>query len=111
MGKFSKNKGRRGELEFSKVCHEHGHLGVRRGQQFCGASGDADVIGLPGIHVEVKRTEKLSLYPAMSQAKGDAKPGLLPVVAHKRNHAEWLIVMRAEDFFTLYNNSDVGDDE
>ena len=43
------------------------------GQQYCGSHGDADVIGLPGIHVEVKRVERLDLLGAMSQAIGDAR--------------------------------------
>jgi hypothetical protein len=97
----SKAKGARGEREFSKFCRDYGYE-TRRGQQYSGANGDADVIGLPGIHVEVKRTERLSIYDAMTQAIRDKKPGLIPVVFHRKNNCGWLAVMRAEDWMEIY---------
>ena len=63
----SRQKGARGERELAKIFREHGY-DARRGQQYCGASGDADVIGLPGIHVECKRVEKLNLLDAVGQS-------------------------------------------
>ena len=60
----SRNKGKTGELELSKVLRSYGY-DTRRGQQYCGANGDADVVGLPHIHIECKRVERLSLYDAM----------------------------------------------
>ena len=68
----SRNKGKAGELELSKVLKAYGY-DTRRGQQYCGANGDADVVGLPHIHIECKRVERLSLYDAMAQAKADKK--------------------------------------
>nr|DAS04793.1 MAG TPA: hypothetical protein [Caudoviricetes sp.] len=51
----SKQKGARGEREFASLCKEHG-FDVRRTQQYCGNTGDAsDCVGLPNIHIEVKR--------------------------------------------------------
>ncbi len=71
--------------------------------QHCGKGGTADVIGLPGIHVEVKNVERLSLRDAMAQSIRDAEPdGTMPIVAHKKRYAPWLITMRAEDFFKMY---------
>ena len=55
----SRQKGARGERELAAVLREHG-FECRRGQQFCGANGDADVVGLPGIHIECKRVESLN---------------------------------------------------
>jgi len=97
----SKAKGAKGERELSNKLKEHG-FDTRRGQQFCGANGDADVVGLPGVHIEVKRTEKLSLYEAMAQAISDAKEGTMPAVFHRRNNCEWLVVMRLSDWIELY---------
>lgn len=94
-------KGKRGEREWAKVCREHG-WDCRRGQQYNGIDGE-DVIGLPGIHIEVKRVEKLNIYEAMGQAKADCK-GNIPIVAHRKNNCEWFVTMRAEDWFTLYNS-------
>lgn len=101
----SKRKGAAGEREFAKVCREHGYE-ARRGQQYCGANGDADVIGLPGIHIECKRVERLNIEEAMSQSKADAKRDI-PIVAHRKNNSEWLVTMRAEDWFKLYKDWEV----
>lgn len=97
----SKQKGSRGEREFSALCKKHGYS-TRRGQQYCGANGDADVVGLYGIHIEVKRTERLQLYDALAQAKHDAKCGELPMVAHRKNNCKWVIIMDADNWFELY---------
>lgn len=47
----SREKGKRGELELAKLLRDCG-FDTRRGQQYSGANGDADVVGLPGIHIE-----------------------------------------------------------
>lgn len=79
---------------------EHG-FEARRGQQNKGGSDSPDVItNLPGIHAECKRTETLSLYVAMAQAIRDAGTKI-PTVWHKRNHKEWLVILRADDFLKL----------
>lgn len=68
----SRNKGATGERELAKVLRGYGY-NCRRGQQYCGANGDADVVGLPGLHIECKRVERLNLDDAMAQAKADAR--------------------------------------
>lgn len=97
----AKQKGNRGERELAKKLREHGY-DCRRGQQFCGANGDADVVGLPGIHIEVKRVEKLNVSNAMSQAIGDAKHGDIPAVFHRKNNEDWLVTMRFQDWIEFY---------
>ena len=50
MGKPSQRKGRAGELELARILQGHGY-GVRPGRaRSYGA--EADVSGLPGVHVE-----------------------------------------------------------
>ena len=98
----SKQKGARGEREFASLCRSEGYT-VRRTVQYAGRVEDAaDVIGLPGVHVEVKRVERLNIEDAMSQTRRDAQGDALPIVAHKRNNHEWLITMNAADWFKLY---------
>ncbi|MGE4213800.1 MAG: hypothetical protein AB7E42_03360 [Anaerotignaceae bacterium] len=97
----SRNKGAAGERELSKKLKEYGY-DTRRGQQYCGANGDADVVGLPDIHIECKRVEKLNLYDAMSQAKHDAKTEEIPTVFHRKNNCEWLVTMTLDDWMKLY---------
>lgn len=93
----SRNKGKRGELELSNLLKKHGYE-TRRGQQYCGANGDADVIGIPGIHIECKRVEKLNLENAYIQAVADAKDGEVPTVWHRKNRQPWMVTLSAEDF-------------
>lgn len=100
----SRNKGKRGELELARKLREHG-FDCRRGQQYCGANGDADVIGLPGIHIECKRVEKLNIYDAIAQAKHDARPGEMPVVMLKKNNCEWLAIQPLDDWMSIYSSN------
>ncbi len=101
--KNSKQKGKRGELEFANLCREHG-FPARRSQQYAGIHGDADVIGIPGVHVEVKRVERLNVSVAMQQAIRDCQNSI-PIVAHRKNREPWYITMRAEDWFRLYKKA------
>lgn len=100
----SKSKGARGERELSSKLREYGY-NTRRGQQYCGANGDADVVGLPNIHIECKRVEKLNIYNAISQAKADAKEDELPTVFHRKDRSEWLVTMTLEDWMKIYKDS------
>ena len=47
MGKAQREKGKRGERELAGILRDYGY-DTRRGQQFCGSDGSADVVGLPG---------------------------------------------------------------
>lgn len=97
----SRQKGARGERELASMLRSYG-CDARRGQQYCGANGDADVVGLPGIHIECKRVEHLNIYDAMSQARSDAKMSEFPAVMHRKNNCEWLVTMALEDWIELY---------
>lgn len=95
----SRRKGAEGEREFARLCKEKGY-DCRRGQQYSGIGGD-DVVGLPGIHIEVKRVENLNIQKAMEQSARDSK-GCVPIVAHRKNHQDWLITMKADDWFEMF---------
>lgn len=97
----SREKGKRGERELSRALTALGY-DSRRGQQYSGANGDADVIGLPGMHIECKRVERLDLSGAVIQAVRDAKNGERPAVMHRRSRGVWLVTMRLEDWIELY---------
>lgn len=100
----SRDKGKRGELELAKKLKEYGY-DCRRGQQYCGSNGDADVVGLPGVHIEVKRVEQLNLYKAVSQAVGEAQDGEIPAVFHRKNNRDWLVTIPLDEWMKLYNKS------
>ena len=98
----SKRKGGEGERQWAAFCREHGFTEARRGVQFKGGFDSPDVTGLPGIHQEVKRVEKLNIHEAMKQSIRDSEGKALPIVAHRRNREEWLVTMRAEDWMEIY---------
>lgn len=110
MGKInSKQKGKKGELELSHKLQDYG-FDTRRTSQYCGNTGDAsDIVGLSGIHCEVKRVEKLNIQDAMSQAIHDSAEsghGDFPTVFHRKNHCDWLVTMRLDDWIQLYREWD-----
>ena len=100
----SRSKGSRGELQLAKKLREYGY-DARRTVQYNGKAdgAEADLCGLPGIHIECKRTERLNLYEAVDQAKRDSAGGdKLPVVFHRRNNCEWLAIMPMNVFMEIY---------
>ena len=108
----SKQKGARFERKLASLFRDYGYGDSRRTAQFCGNTGDAsDVVGLPGIHIEAKHQEKMYLYDWMAQAKQDAEAGGkgdLPVVFHKKNHADILVTMRLDDWMAIYREWEAG---
>lgn len=104
MAVNGKQKGKKGELELAKALRQYGY-DARRSVQYNGKAeeGQPDILGLPKIHVECKRTEKLNLYDAVEQAKRDSKgTENLPVVFHRRNNCEWLAIMTFNDWMEMY---------
>ena len=97
----SKRKGKNGELELCRALRGHGYE-CKRSVQYSGANGDADVVGLPGIHIECKRVERLNLYDAIAQAKHDAREGETPVVMHRKDRCGWLVTLELADFITKF---------
>ena len=97
----SRQKGARGERELALKLKEYGY-DCRRGQQYSGIQGDADVIGLPNIHIECKRVERLNIEDAVAQSKRDAREDEIPTVFHRKNNCEWLVTLPLDEFMKLY---------
>ena len=97
MSRMSRNKGKRGEREAAKELNRLFGLEARRAQQYCGAAGDADLIGIEGIHVEVKRVERFCLHPSLEQAEGDRKAGEASLVLTRQNGKSWVACCYLED--------------
>lgn len=96
----SKQKGKRGELECAKVLRDLGFEDVRRTAQYNGKELDskADLVGIEGVHIEVKRNERLNINEAMEQAVRDCKPDETPMVFHRKNGMPWLVTMHIVDW-------------
>lgn len=100
MSRMSRTKGKVGEREVAALLRAHGFNGAR-GVQYQGGRDSADVVGLPGFHIEVKRAETFSPYKALEQAETDCGYGSKPVVFHRSNSRHWIVVMDAGDFLEL----------
>ena len=107
-GKSSQRKGADGERELAELLREHGY-DIRRGGSL--SFGEVpDLMGLPGIHIEVKRVERLNVVEAMDQAIRDADRfhDGAPTLFHRRNRQPWLVTMRLEDWLKLYPPEETG---
>lgn len=102
MSRKSQRKGRAGELELARLLNLYG-IPAEPGQAL-NYGTVPDIIGVEGIHTEVKRVEKLNVSEAMAQSIRDSekfKDGL-PALFHRRNREPWLVTMRLDDWIQLY---------
>ena len=101
-GRGSQRKGADGERELAEILQRYGYDCNRGGSLTFGEV--ADITGLPGIHIEVKRVEKLNVVEAMEQSIRDSermRDGM-PALFHRRNRKPWLVTMRLVDWLKLY---------
>ena len=103
-GRSSQRKGAGGEQELCGILQQAGYHVQRGGSMTCGSI--ADVVGLPGVHIEVKRVERLNLSEAMRQAVRDSQRfgDGLPAVFHRRNREQWQVTMLLDDWLSIYGN-------
>lgn len=106
----SRAKGARGERQWRDQLREAGY-DARRGQQFAGGTDSPDVVTgeeLAFLHFEVKCVQALNVDKVMrEQASVDAGRDKVPVIAHRKDRSEWLVTMRADDFFIFLRNADL----
>ena len=107
-GKSSQRKGRGGELELVRILQGYGYP-VEPGQAVSFGS-TPDLTGLPGIHIECKRVERLNVPEAMAQAVRDSirfQDGF-PTLFHRRNREPWLVTMNLTDWMEMYKRQAKG---
>ena len=97
----SKQKGKRGELEIAHIMQRYGYP-AERGVQYSGLKGNADVVGVDGLHIEVKRAQRVNDEHYMQQAERDARAGAVPVVMYRRNNESWKALCRLEVFMAIW---------
>lgn len=99
MGAMQRRKGAAGEREWCKMLAPVDPTAARDIDQAREGGGDVRV---PPFLYEVKRYAKFAVYEHMEQAAVSAeRHGLLPAVALRGDHKDWLVVLRAEDFLKL----------
>ncbi len=95
MSLSSRNKHTRGHREFAALWRKQPLPPLR-----C-SHGTLDCSHLPGIHISVRRTERLRLDEAMAQAVLEAR-NRLPILAHRSSRQPWRITMDFPTFAMLY---------
>lgn len=107
MGAASQRKGRRGELELCHLLSKKGYH-VRPGEAL-NFGGEPDLLGMKGIHVEIKRRECPDIPAALAQAERDAEffsgGEDIPAVFTRGNGQQWRVVMTLDSFLRLYQLS------
>lgn len=101
----NRRKGVRAELEIVQIMKKYGY-DCHRAQMMYQKGGidTADVVGLPGIHIEVKRVENLNVHKAYAQAVADADGKAIPVVFHRRSREEWMVTCSLKDWMEVYEH-------
>ena len=94
----ARQKGARGERYVANWLRENFNCPTaKRGQQYCGLAGNADVIeGFPDTHIEVKFVQSLNISKAMDQSIRDCHDNI-PIVIHKKDRQDLYITLRAGD--------------
>jgi 3-deoxy-D-arabino-heptulosonate 7-phosphate (DAHP) synthase len=83
-------------LEWVRFLKEHG-VDALRGGQYKGTPDSPYVASsIDDVHFKVKRKESMNPYKALKQAVSDCGV-VIPVVAHRRNREDWILIMRADD--------------
>lgn len=113
IGRSSKRKGKIGELEVANLLKAAGY-NAQRSAQCKGNTGQApDVEGLPGIHIEVKRVERLNLRKAYEQAVHDSKANGnhdIPAIFHRGSYQPWMVSLSLSDFLTLIKKGETNNE-
>ena len=102
MGKQQQQKGANAERELAQILREKGYNVERGGSLSYGTV--PDLMGLPDVHIEVKRREQLNLLAAIRQAETDAARfhDGHPAVFHRSNRSPWLVTMTLDEWLSLY---------
>ena len=94
-GLRSRNKGKAGERELARLLRDE--LGEQITRNLVQTrDGGRDLIGLPGISLEVKRCERTEWPKWLEQAKAQSADGEYPVVAWRRNGKPWRVFVEMD---------------
>lgn len=100
MGKSQREKGKAGEREIARLLRDMGFDAHRSAQYAGGTEESADVVGIPGIHIEVKRQETVRIHEWIAQAERDCGENV-PCVFHRRSREPWYCTMPLIDFLQI----------
>ena len=100
MGAMSRRKGSRAEAELVAILRAAGWPHARRVFD-SGSAGGGDVEGPAGVHLEVKRCERLQVLAWCRQAESEARSTDVPVVAFRTSGEPWRAVLPLDELLAL----------
>lgn len=100
MSKSQREKGARAERAVATIYREHG-FEVARVPNSGGLDTKGDVLGIPGVHCEVKHNEALNIWKSLLQAEAEAPAGCIPAVHFRRNRSGFYVALPLDDFIGL----------
>lgn len=101
MSKSQQRKGRVAELQLCRLLQSYG-IPAEPGQAVSFGS-TPDITGIPHVHAEVKRTEKMRMNEWLDQAQRDAaRFGGCPAIFHRSNRRPWTVTMLLTDWIAIY---------
>lgn len=102
MTASQRRKGKEGELEIVQILHRYGWGFAERTSNGRDQSARGDIAhGPAGVHIEVKRQEKLSVPAAIDQAIRDANELDVPIVIHRPSRHPWYATLPLEELLPL----------
>ena len=97
-GKSSQRKGAHAERELAEQISELLGVTARKGSSpYLPGLIAPDVLGIDGLHIEVKRRESFSIPAALKQSHADAAHGDVAAVCHRPNKHPWMITVELAD--------------
>ena len=98
----SRDKGCRYERYIAKRIREYGYE-AERGCQHAGGKDSPDVkTNMRGLHLELKKVEKLTIWNALAQSERDAGEGEIPAVVFARNRSKDYVAVPFDSFMELF---------
>jgi Holliday junction resolvase len=104
---MSRTKGATAEREVVQIIREHGWQQATRTSDGRRQFGRGDVAGGPaGVHIEVKRQEKLNVPAAFRQIESDADVHDVPVLVHRPSRQQWMATLPLDELLALLKLKD-----
>jgi Holliday junction resolvase len=107
VGRSEREKGARAEREVVDLLRRAGFDAHRTAALQANGGRGADVTGIPGLHFEVKRQEKLGFWQAIEQAEDGAEAGEVPVVVFRRSREPWRAIVPFDYLLFLHAERDL----
>lgn len=102
MSATERRKGATGELEVVSILKLSGWPLARRTHDGREQALRGDIANGPaGVHLEVKRSERTSIWDWYGQAESDAGIAQIPVVAFRRSRSPWLALIELDELLPL----------